>query len=77
MIYLRFDKFGAISSRTRLFIIEHSKYSIPVTSPNTEAVVYCPHMPYKKWLDSAYGANYHDDDANTPTSSYAPPPATL
>jgi hypothetical protein len=29
-------------------------------------------MPYNKWADSAYGANYHDDGNNDPTSSYTP-----
>lgn len=50
--------------------------SIPATSPDTGSVVYYPHMPYKKWAGSAYGANDHDYDANNPASSYALHPAT-
>ncbi len=49
--------------------------SIPTTSPDTGSIVYYQHMPYKKWTDSAYGANYHDD-TNNPASPYALAPAT-
>lgn len=47
--------------------------SIPATSPDTGSFVYSKHhMPYEKWADSVYGANYHDDGNNDPASSYTP-----
>jgi hypothetical protein len=49
--------------------------SMPTTSPDTESIAYYPHMPYKEWAGSAYGANHHND-FNSPASSYAPAPAT-
>ncbi len=49
--------------------------SIPATSPETGSAVYPQHhMAYKKWGDSAYGANYYDGGDNSPSLPYTAPP---
>jgi hypothetical protein len=48
--------------------------SIPTTSPDAGSVVYYQHhMPYKRWVDGAYGANYPSDDANNSVLPHALP----
>jgi hypothetical protein len=56
-------------------VIALGSSSIPTTSPDTEFAAYHHYIAHKKW-SSAYGADDHDGNKNSP-SPYAPPSASL